>query len=464
LVNEILDLTKLDNQKLKVKEEKVLFYTLIRQLVSNFQSIAQVQEIEMTLEYLAEKELQILLDKDKFQKIFNNLLSNALKFTPAQGKITITIDDLGRKIFLKIADTGRGIPKQDIPHVFERYFQDSQNSKAEGGLGIGLALCMEFVKLFKGKIWLESSTKKENQGTTFFVEFPKKEVLNMLSSQDMISIESDFYKPENPQNSHTNTLTNEKNVKTILIVEDNKDLREYLTFILSTYYQVVPAENGKKAIAILSKGMNPNLIISDLMMPIMDGYEFLEVVKNNTNWSGLPFIMLTARAERQDKLKALRIGVDDYITKPFDADELLIRIENLLTNYDERINFIESEQENAEQKQFNLSISQADKKWLKDFENLVIKELNNSLFSIDYLAELMLMDRKTLYKKVKILTGLTPNQYVRTVRLKLAKDYLESKKYKSVKEVAKSSGFKNTTYFNTLFKKEYGKSPSDYFG
>jgi signal transduction histidine kinase/DNA-binding response OmpR family regulator len=466
LVNEILDLTKLDNQKLKLKEEKVLFYNFIRQILSYFQSIAEMQNITLILEYHAEKELQILLDRGKFQKVLNNLLSNALKFTPSNGKIVLSVQDLGIEILLKLRDNGRGISEVDIPHVFERYFQSSQNSKAEGGLGIGLALSMELIKLFKGKIELESSTKKENQGTTFFVKFPKKEVLNMLTSENIETIEGDFSKQKNRKISPKINLTNKEATKTILIVEDNKDLRDYLSFILSTSYTVLTAQNGKKALEIIAKGQIPNLIISDLMMPIMDGHEFLGVVKNNDKLTGIPFIMLTARAILQDKLKALRIGVDDYITKPFEEEELLVRVENLLVNNEERIKFIQYEQENTQnvkEKGTNLTISAEDRKWLEDFENQIIKHLGSSLFTVDYLVELMDLGRTSLYKKVKTLTGLSPNQYIKVIRLKLAKDYLENKKYKTIKEVGKHVGFAKVDYFSTIFKKEYGKSPSSYF-
>jgi signal transduction histidine kinase/DNA-binding response OmpR family regulator len=466
LVNEILDLTKLDNQKLQLEEEKVVLYNFVRQIVSNFQSIAQIQSIEMILKYQANQDLQLVLDKAKFQKILNNLLSNALKFTPSKGKITITIKDLGGKIRLEVADTGRGIPTADIPHIFERYFQSSQNNKAEGGLGIGLALSMELVKLFEGKMWLKSSTKKENQGTRFFVEFPKKEILNMLTTKDALEIEQDFSNKQGSQISDKKVFLDEKTQKTLLVVEDNVDLREYIRFALSPYYKVLTAQNGKEALEILTKGQTPALIISDLMMPIMDGYEFLETVKSKDKWAGIPFIMLTARTLLQDKLKALRIGVDDYITKPFEEEELLVRIENLLKNYTKRLNFSQVQEESSTDKKEKKNVfypRQEDIKWLEDFEKLVLNQLHSPLFSNDYLAELLKIDRKTLYKKVKISTGLTPTQYIKTLRLKLAKDLLESRKYKTVKEVSKQVGFKKTAYFSKLFKEEYGKFPSDYF-
>lgn len=211
--------------------------------------------------------------------------------------------------------------------------------------------------------------------------------------QDVLDIEKDFPIPKSIE------IDNQKTAKTILIVEDNTDLRNYLAFILASDYTVLTAENGKKAIKILSKDKVPNLVISDLMMPLMDGYEFLTTFKNNEDWAEIPFIMLTARAAQQDKLKALRI----------------------------------------------------------------ITNLNNSLLSVEYLAELCKISRTTLYKKIKTVTDLSSNQYIKAIRLQLAKDFLEHKKHKTLQEVSNQVGFKNTTHFDNLFKQEYGKSPNDYF-
>jgi YesN/AraC family two-component response regulator len=193
----------------------------------------------------------------------------------------------------------------------------------------------------------------------------------------------------------------------------------------------------------------------------MDGFEFLEKVKADEQWSSLPFIMLTARAEIQTKLKALRIGVDDYLLKPFDEEELLVRIANLLANYDERQAFAQTETLDETAVILTPSISDDDQKWLITIENIILEKMNDSIFSIDYLSDVVYMNRKTFYKKLKQLTGLTPIKYIRLIRLQKAKSLLEQGK--SVKEAALQVGFQKAGYFSTLFKKEFGKSPSEYF-
>ncbi|MCR9290829.1 MAG: response regulator, partial [Bacteroidetes bacterium] len=415
------------------------------------------------------------------EKILNNLLTNAFKFTPKNGRIEMKVMDLGIEtsddldssgILITLKDNGRGIPPADVPNVFNRFYQSSINKKAEAGLGIGLALSMEFVKLMKGKLWVESSIDGSNQGSTFFFQFPKKEVLGMLSTESQRLInEKEF---NNGEKEEARELINDKVASsaqhsdhpTILLVEDNPDLRDYVSFLLSPYYEVITAENGKEALEQLAVGSSqsaanqlPSLILSDVMMPIMDGFELLEKVKAHPQWRGLPFIMLTARAEMPTKLKALRVGVDDYLLKPFQEEELLVRIANLLANYDERKAYAQTETTDETKTPSQLTISEDDQKWLEKVEQIILEKMNDSLFSIDYLAELHALNRKTFYKKIKQLTGLTPTKYIRAIRLQKAKLLLEQGK--SVKEAAYEVGFQKADYFSSLFKAEFGKSPSE---
>jgi signal transduction histidine kinase/CheY-like chemotaxis protein len=519
LVNEILDLTKLDGHKLELDETPVVLYTFLRQITSNFQAVGDSQSIEFIFNYDLPHILQVKIDKPKVEKILNNLLTNAFKFTPKHGQVEIEVSDLGVKnsntldssgILLSVKDNGRGIPPEDVPNVFNRFYQSSTNKKAEGGLGIGLALSMEFVKLMKGKMWVESSTDDTNHGSTFFFQFPKKEVLGMLSTEQQLLIqqeETTIIRDTNQNKTTTEieqSISDDESLTTILLVEDNPDLRDYISLILSPYYKVITAGNGAEGLERLTdaspacqgrtgrldggrtlvprltektennhqakppssdEGTSvhrpPSLIISDVMMPIMDGFEFLEKVKADEQWSSLPFIMLTARAEIQTKLKALRIGVDDYLLKPFDEEELLVRIANLLANYDERQAFAQTETLDETAVILTPSISDDDQKWLITIENIILEKMNDSIFSIDYLSDVVYMNRKTFYKKLKQLTGLTPIKYIRLIRLQKAKSLLEQGK--SVKEAALQVGFQKAGYFSTLFKKEFGKSPSEYF-
>lgn len=475
LVNEILDLTKLEAQKLQLEEHPVVFYTFLRKIIANFQSLADSKSIQYTFQYKPCKELQIELDTNKFEKVLNNLLSNAFKFTPKEGRITVNVEDLGNALSLKIQDNGRGIPAKDLPHIFNRFYQSSINKKAEGGLGIGLALSMEFVKLMNGKMWVESNTKDINQGSTFSVQFPKKEIMTMLSTEEKVVLNKDT---ENGLQSHNPaSLSSAANITpstnyTILLVEDNPDLRDYIQFLLSPTYRVITAENGEEGLSFLSgqwavdrepancllPTAHCQLILSDVMMPIMDGFEFLEKVKANEQWSQIPVIMLTARAEMKNKLKALRIGVDDYMVKPFSEEELMVRIENLLGNYEERKAYLEAQPISNEA----TKIIENGNDWLLKLEGIIIADIGNPIFSVDYVAERLSINRNKLYQKVKSLTGLTPNQYFRTVRLQKAKELLETGSCKSVKETAIQVGFYKIDYFSSLYKKQFGKSPSEY--
>ena len=459
LVNEILDLTKLDAHKLVLEETTVVFYPFLRSIISSFESIAAIQNTDLLFVYDIPKSLQIKVDKSKLEKILNNLLSNAFKFIPKNGKIIVHIQDFGNVIQMTVKDNGRGVPTKDVPNIFNRFYQSSVNTKAEGGLGIGLALSMEFVKLMKGKMWVESQIDEVETGSTFFVQFPKKEVIKMITTEEHEIINYENKADTIPVLLSENTPNN-ADLETILIVEDNYDLRDYLSYILLPHYNIITAENGLEGLEKLPTA-NCQLILSDVMMPVMDGFEFLERVKANEQWRGLPFIMLTARAEMQTRLNALRIGVDAYLLKPFDEDELLARVKNLLANYNARKTYLQEVQaENPDEIIIsNEVISAADQKWLEDLEHLIMKEMGKSIFSNDYLADLLSISRNILYAKIKQLTGLTPTKYVRLIRLQKAKTLLEQGR--SVKEVSYEVGFQKPEYFSKIYKKEFGKFPSE---
>ena len=457
LVGSILDLSKMEANKMDLMETPIVVFPFIRRIISAFESHAEREGIQFSFEYNADENLQLELDKEKLEIILNNLLSNAIKFTSKGGKVEINIEDKKNKIQLTVADTGRGIHKDDLPNVFDRFYQSEHKSaKIEGGTGIGLALSREFIELMNGKIWVESEWMI---GSQFHVVLPRKEILRMVQTS---SVEE-----EQPIRNIINTIPiplTQSN-KTILIVEDNYSLRDYIQTIIEPHHHTIIAENGQVAFDLLSQNQTdhkkqPDLILSDIMMPEMDGYQLLEHLKSTDYFRNIPVIMLTARADIQDKLKALRIGVDDYLLKPFDEEELLTRIENLLANYEERKAFVQTENTEETNISNEPTISEEDQKWLENVENLILKEMNNSIFSVDYIAELLFISPRTLYRKIKSLTGLTPSKYIRTIRLQQAKILLE--KGKSVKKTAYEVGFQKVDYFSKLFKKEFGKSPSEY--
>ena len=467
IVNEILDLNKLEAGKLIVREETIAFYPFIKRLASSFTSYAENLKIQFHFDYQIERDIHILLDIKKFETIINNLLSNAFKFTPKGGTISISITELPNKIQVQVKDNGRGIHPEDLPNIFNRFYQSKQNNEAEGGTGIGLALCKELAHLLEGDIHVES---KISEGSAFIVEIPKKEVFQTLSDEDMDASQTVFETP-----TITNNLANKvqsinaTNKPTILVVEDNSSLQNYLKLILQDQYQVIIANNGQEALELLTSDFSIDkpsiqLIISDIMMPIMNGYELLKQLKSNDLWRLIPVVMLTARADKSDKLEALRIGVDDYLLKPFDEDELLVRIENLLNNSRERQNEWQSNplpllENNASQPV--TPFSKEDNEWLKTLEQTVLEQLNTPNFTTETLAQELAISRRQLNRKVKQYTGLTPNKYIIEAKLQKARELLEQFPDLSVKEVSYRVGFLKTTYFSKLFVERFGRKPSE---
>jgi signal transduction histidine kinase len=312
---DIMDMDKLEAHRLEIKEESTLFYPLIRRLVSTFESHAQANGIELQFDYSAEKYLQLKLDINKFERIVLNLLSNALKFTNRGGQVTVVVSDTASSIQINVSDTGRGIHPNDLPFVFDRFYQAKhQGGQAEGGAGIGLALASEYAELMHGKLRVES---RLNEGSSFIFEFPKKEVFGKMPE-----LEPDagigIYEPLTSI-SPTQAPGN-KQRPTILVVEDNSDMRGFLQEVLSPHYEVHTAGNGALALELLEnmaaasdQHRAPELVITDLMMPEMDGYSLLEALKADARWQAIPVVVLTARASLSDRLTALRIGIDDYL-------------------------------------------------------------------------------------------------------------------------------------------------------
>lgn len=456
MIGSILDLSKVEANKMEVQQTPELLFPLARRIASAFESQAQINGIRYTFEYQAAHDLYLELDKNKLNIILNNLLSNALKFTKTGGEINFAVKDVGNAVQFRVKDTGRGIHPDDLPYIFDRFYQSKQvNAAIEGGTGIGLALCREFAQLMGGNVRVESELDK---GSIFTALIGRKEILGTAPSFDASLETSLVIDAPTPIKAISKSPTTGA---TILVVEDNASLRAYLQTILSPIYKVVLAENGRKALDILeaTAATNyPNLILSDIMMPEMDGYQLLENLKSKDAFRPIPVVMLTARADIQDRLKALRIGVDDYLLKPFEEEELLVRIENLLNNQQERNAIQITEEELPEPP----SISKEDQDWLEQLETYLHKEISNNNYSITQLAYDLAISERQLRRRIKQLVGLSPSQYFKAIRLQHARQMLEQRKFNTIAQTAAAVGFLDASAFSRNFNRQFGKSPSEY--
>ncbi len=495
LINEILDLRKLESGKMKLDEKPTELPAFFRRHFAQFESLAQPKRIDFSYEIEMPAGIVASIDREKCRQALYNLLFNAFKFTPAGGQVRASVLVNSNVLELSVADTGPGIHPDDLPHLFGRYFQTNRPDKpAEGGTGIGLALCREYARLFGGEIEAKNAP---GGGAVFHLAFPVS--LAEKDSTDVADgktgreiplpepggwdVRSDDGQAVGPglaaikSGGHPKTTNNQK--PTILVVEDNPGLQDYIRLILSEKYNVLTADNGQEALQMLTvdgggqtkyEGCSrtpytvhrtlspPDLILSDLMMPVMDGYQFLEKLKGGDATRHLPVIMLTAWAEARDKLKALRIGVDDYLTKPFDEEELLVRIDNLLKNQAAR--YQEPTPETSEAKAA-LLLSGEDRGWLEAFENYIRENLSSDILTVPFLAREFAMSESTLLRQLKRLTGLTPNQYLQEMRLDKARRLLENRTYNSISRVAAEVGYTDSRSFSRSFRKRFGKLPSE---
>jgi signal transduction histidine kinase/DNA-binding response OmpR family regulator/ligand-binding sensor domain-containing protein len=452
LVEELLDLSKIDAKKLLLEEKPVHFYPFLSRVLSVFVPHAEYRQIKLDFIYDCPYDHILLVDPGKWEKIINNLIGNALKFTPGGGRITLAVSQNADRMEVSVSDTGHGIAPDDLPRIFERYYQaGGENTSLQGGTGIGLALSREYARLFGGDLVVESTP---GAGSIFTVISPFKLVPGVIGEEEYTDTA-----PAAVQSliSHTPKDTNRF---TVLIVEDDRDITAHISSILSDNYHLLTAENGRKALQLIEK--HPvDLILSDIMMPEMDGFQLLQAVKEIH--PDLPFIMLTARVETPDRLYALRLGVDDYLTKPFLEAELVARLENLLKRYEIRREIRLSEVNSLmEVATPGVNSGSYDRKWLAELEEIVNTNIGNSSFDSQFLAEKMNVSRRNLHYRIRAYTGLTPNQYIVEARLARAKYLLETRAFETVAEVCYAVGMKTTQYFSRLMRQRFGKAPSEY--
>ena len=463
LINQLLDLSKLEAGKMQLNSAVIDLVEFLREIVAAYESLAANKNIKYSFDSDVAR-LPILADDEKLEKVFHNLLSNAFKFTKEGGEISIRLTVAENKqAVISVRDTGIGIPADQLLKVFDRFYQvDSSQTREYEGSGLGMALAKEFVELHNGKISVES---KEGQGSTFTVKLPlgKDELIeqefklrnsktNKLSSlEEVISSEGETEISSDEESAAVAEPT------TILIIEDNADMRKYIRKTLSSYYQIIEAKNGKEGFQ-KATDLLPDLIISDVMMPEMDGYKLCTLIKTNELTSHIPVILLTAKADRESKLIGLETQADDYLSKPFDVDELLLIVRN---HIEERRKMRERFSREIKLEPKHISITSLDEKFITNVLTQIESHMGDENFSIEELSIQAGYSTMHLYRKIKSLTGQTPSQFVRTIRLKRAAELLSSKS-DNISQIAYQVGFSNVSYFNKCFKDQFGMTPGDF--
>ena len=473
LVSNILDFRKIQNGKMELKLYRFDIVKTLTMWVGDFQLTAERKQIRLHLDVDDLKgSHEMIADQEKISRIVFNLLSNALKYTPAGGEIFVSLKDEGANLRLDVRDTGKGISQDEADKIFERFFQAKG---AASGTGIGLALVKSFVELHHGEARVESELGK---GSDFIVVIPREQ------EGDSQVIHNDVDIVDNSANASASDgknvvdesvlqyiddgdrsrgkvqqlVSENTNRPTVLVIDDNTDIRQYERTLLQDEYIVLEAADGKEGLAVALKEV-PDLVICDVMMPVMDGLELTEQLKTYTATSHIPVIMLTAKNLEEHRAEGYEHGADSYITKPFHSKVLLARIENLLRQRQLLKNLYQGTKE-AEKEISEAHLEDRDKQFLRQLQAIIQQNLSDSEFGVEDMGQQIGLSRVQLYRKVKAMTGSSVVDLLRKARLAKARRLLETRSM-SVSEVAYEVGFSAPSYFTKCFKEEYGMLPGD---
>ncbi len=458
-VNELIEFSKIGQKNYKLNKNSIHPNEFFQDVLEIFKSKLEIKELKLEYTNDLSTDAYIETDKGKMEIILINLLSNAIKFTPSGGEIGFYIKNDGDFLELEIRDTGMGIAEAEKTKIFERFYQTEHDDYYEG-YGLGLALSKELISQLKGEIHVESEL---GVGSTFLVKIPFKRSLEIELEPDSKKIET----RGNIKDDVNNIFISGEKPKRILVVEDNDDLRFYIQSILENSYNPIGAGNGISALEWLrlgeEKGELPDLIVTDLMMPKMDGHEFISTLKNSANWRSIPVIVVTALSSEHVKLDALRVGTDDYLVKPFTEIELTTRIRKLLKNQKKRLTLTTNGiyDSNLQSNISTEKISASDFEWILKVEAKLKNRIGDFDYTLTKLAGEMQLSTKSLQSKIRELTGLTPKKYQRQIILQHARDLILDQKVDKVGELALSMGFTDQHYFSKLYEKNYGISPKD---
>ncbi len=455
LVNQLLDFRKLENEKDKLNLSTGDIIAYVKDICYSFSDMASKKSVNYSFS-TSISELKMEFDAEKMRKIVSNLLSNAFKFTPEKGKIDVSLslnqetDDEMKTLKIVVSDSGIGIETNDLEHIFERFYRvENKENIHQTGTGVGLHIVSEYVKLYKGTITVESTKGK---GSAFIVRIP----VVQLIQEEIISTGHD--EATEPYKGLSEAENEQKNKQPLmLIVDDNSDFKNFIASVFTDNYRILTAADGVEALKITLEKI-PDLIISDVMMPNMDGYEFCRQVKEDIRISHIPIILLTAKTGEENKFAGLSAGAEEYISKPFKMDMLILKVNRIIklqqqlhAQFKQKVAINPSEVE----------VTSMDEKFVKKAVEFVEKNIGNPDFLVEDLCREMGISRVYFYKKILSLTDKTPSEFIRFIRLKRASTLLE-KSQLFVNEVAYQVGFNDVKYFRKYFKEEFGLSPSDF--
>lgn len=429
-VEELLEINRLENKKVGINNTPILLSDFVKDHIEIFFELADDKNIEIVVKNGNPKDI-ILVDEKKLGKVVQNLISNALKYCPKGSRIEIDIFLTGNNLHVSVDDNGNGIALEYQHLIFDKFYQLPTNGHSMSGSGIGLSIVKEYVDLMGGNIDLRSEV---DSGTRFEIIIPIK-----IKAKEIYASDQEEKAPviEIP----------EQKTKHILVVEDNEDLRSFLMLMLSDYFIISAANNGIEALTLLEKEPNIELILSDIMMPDMDGMQLLEKVKSNQNWQKLPFIFLTAKQNEVSRFSALRLGVDDYLTKPFSKNELLLRMMRLLKNLEIRKLSVQEEEIEEEVQEAEL---------YKKLEKFVLDSLSDPTFNVETIAAELGMSNRSLRRYLQKEIGMTPNEFIVEVKMNLLREIRNGDKEITLKELAEKVGYLDHKYMSRLFFERFG--------
>ena len=471
LINQLMDFRKAETNQLKVITSKGNLVDFCEEVVLSFNVLANEKHLNLSFES-SESELIVYFDWDKMDKILNNLISNSIKYTPDSGNIKVSLSfinngiskrsnvlDVRSEIEIIVEDTGVGIPKNQISKVFKRFYQVEDSNKSNSfGSGVGLALTKKLIDLLQGHIKVKSN---HNEGSQFIVRFPvitsKNDLMREaeISSEEVIFSESGLVINENIHKEIGDSI---KTLPSLLIVEDNPDMQTFLKSSLEESYKILQAYDGVQGLKIALENI-PNIIISDVMMPNMDGIQFCNEIKQNEITNHIPFILLSARASIDHKIEGLKVGADVYIPKPFDMRLLKIKTQKLLEEREFLIEKFASKRITLDSQK--IGINHTEKAFLEKAEKVIEDNLTNSEFGVEDLGRALSFSRMQLYRKFKSVRGLSANEFIRAYRIKKAALLLRETDL-NVSEILYTIGFTNRSYFSKCFKKTFDMSPKEY--